>query len=213
MKATFFSVIVFLSLFTLAGCRSQNTDAPDNVIIDGKVLYGKDMSPLWQAVVKRVSDGKVLLTDTLGNFHIEAHAGDSLRFSFVGTIDRTMPVSRKDTHMTVELEPYIPGNDEYTYNENLFGVYKNGDDGSTMRITQAEEGKYTVSINIIRLTGIDDCIGKLKDGRLIFTGTDAAGNPISGEITVKGNSAKLVFTNSTWEYLPDGTTFTFERET
>lgn len=38
------------------------------------------------------------------------------------------------------------------------------------------------------------------------------GNPISGEITVSGDTAKLVFTDSTWEYLPDGTTYTFDRK-
>lgn len=97
-------------------------------------------------------------------------------------------------------------------NASVLGVYRNSDDGSTLKITRAEEGKYAVSINLFRLTEIDNCIGQLKDGKLIFTGTDASENPISGEITVKGDSAKLAFLGSTWEYLPDGTTYIFNRE-
>lgn len=102
--------------------------------------------------------------------------------------------------------------DECVYNERLFGVYHSEDDGSTLKIAQAEDGKYAISINLFRLTDIDDCIGELKDGKLVFTGTDASENPISGEITVEGDSARLVFTDSTWEYLPDGTTCLFKRK-
>lgn len=31
-------------------------------------------------------------------------------------------------------------------------------------------------------------------------------------MTVNGDTAKLEFTDSTWEYLPVGTTYTFERK-
>ena len=78
-------------------------------------------------------------------------------------------------------------------------------------IGKAENG-YNVSIRLFRLTEINDCIGKLKDSILIFTGTDVSGNPISGEISISGNTAKLVFTDSTWDYLPAGTTYIFERK-
>lgn len=193
------------------GCKSKRIDAPESVVIDGKVIYGPDGSPLRQTVIKRVSDGKTFLTDTLGNFHIHAQTGDSLRFSYVGTIGKTLPILKNDTSMTVELEPYVPGNDEYVYNERYFGEFENQDDGSTLVISRAENG-YNVSVKLFRLTEINDCIGKLKDGTLIITGIDASGKPISGTITVEGDSAKLVFTDSTWEYLPVGTSYTFERK-
>lgn len=211
MNRIYLTITILLSILTAVGCKSQKTDAPDMVIIDGTVLDGQDKTPLRQAVVKRVSDGKAFQTDTLGNFHIEAQAGDSLNFSYVGTISRTLPIVRQDTLMTVELEPYMPGNDEYVYNEKYFGKFENRDDSSTLVISKAENG-YNVSIRLFRLTEINDCNGNLKDGKLIFTGSDASGNPISGAITVHGDSAKLVFTDSTWEYLPVGTTYTFERE-
>lgn len=201
MIRAFLSFTILLLTIIVVGCKSQRIDAPESVIINGKVIYGPDGSPLRQAVVKRVSDGKTFLTDTLGNFHIEVQAGDSLRFSYVGTIGKTFPIVKKDTPMTVELEPYISGNDEYVYNNKYFGTFEDRNDGSTLVISKAENG-YNVSIKLFRIMEIDDGFGELKDGRLAFTGTDAAGNPISGEIAVSEDSAKLVFTDSTWEYLP-----------
>ncbi len=211
MIRAFISFTILLLTIIVVGCKSQRIDAPESVVIDGKVIYGPDGSPLRQTVITRVSDGKTFLTDTLGNFHIEAQTGDSLRFSYVGTIGRTFPILKNDTPMTVELEPFVPGNDEYVYNEKYFGEFKNQDDGSTLVISRGENG-YNVSIKLFRLTEINDCIGKFKEGTLVFTGLDASGKPISGTITVEGDSAKLVFTDSTWEYLPVGTSYTFERK-
>lgn len=211
MTRAFLSFTILLLTIIVVGCKSKRIDAPESVVIDGKVIYGPDGSPLRQTVIKRVSDGKTFLTDTLGNFHIQAQTGDSLRFSYVGTIGKTLPILKNDTSMTVELEPYVPGNDEYVYNERYFGEFENQDDGSTLVISRAENG-YNVSVKLFRLTEINDCIGKLKDGTLIITGIDASGKPISGTITVEGDSAKLVFTDSTWEYLPVGTSYIFERK-
>lgn len=211
MNRLYLSAIIILSVLTGVGCKSQKTDSPDKVGIDGTVLYGQDKTPLRQALVTRVSDGKAFLTDTSGNFHIEAQAGDSLNFSYVGTISRTLPIVRQDTLMTVELEPYIPGDDEYVYNEKYFGRFEDRNDGSVLVISRAEKG-YNVLIRLIRLTEIDGGIGKLEDGKLVFRGTDMSVNPISGTITVNGDTAKLEFTDSTWEYIPVGTTYTFERK-
>lgn len=211
MNRVYLTIIILLSILTVVGCKSQKTDAPDMVIIDGTVLDGQDKTPLRQAVIKRVSDGKTFLTDTLGNFHIEAQAGDSLNFSYVGTLSRTLPIVRQDSLMSVELEPYMPGNDEYVYNIKYIGEFENRNDGSTLVISKAKNG-YNVFIKLFRLTDIDNGFGELKNGELVFTGTDASGNPISGEITAVGSTVKLVFTDSTWEYLPVGTTYSFERE-
>lgn len=50
-----------------------------------------------------------------------------------------MPIVRQDTLMTVELEPYMPGNDEYVHNEISFGEFENRDDGLTLVISKAEK--------------------------------------------------------------------------
>ena len=69
-----------------------------------------------------------------------------------------------------------------------------------------------VKIVLTRLTTIDDGVGVLFDNGLAFSATDAVGNPIYGEITIEGDTARLTFTKSKWEYLPDGTTFIFKRK-
>lgn len=183
----------------------------DRVVdIDGHVAYSPDDTPLKQTFITRLSDGYTFMSDDNGNFNIMTEAGDSLLFSYVGTVSKTMPVSIRDSLMTVKLNPYIPGNDEYTYNESFFGKYKADNDGSILKISKGVNGQYNVSIELYRLTEITDGIGTQQDGELVFTATDASGNPISGKITVNGNFAKLVFTDSTWEYLPNGTTFIFK---
>ncbi len=120
-------------------------------------------------------------------------------------------LSAPDTLPVVALEPpYTSGHEEPVCNERYIGKFEDRNDGSTLLIGRAENG-YNVMIALSRLTEIDDGAGKLKDGLLVFTATDASGNPISGTITVNEDTAKLVFTDSTWEYLPAGTTYTFER--
>lgn len=207
------SIIFAFTILIISGCSSRRSDVEANIKIGGELLYGLDKSPLRQAVIYRKSDGKAFLTDNSGKFNIEAHPGDSLKFSFVGTISRTLPVSECDTSMIVLLDPYIPGNDEHTYSERYFGKYVQRSDGSTLTITKADEGRYNVLIDLFRLTQIDNAIGRLIKGMLVFTGTDASGDQICGEITVNEDSAILKITRSTWEYLPTDSTFTFERET
>ena len=96
------------------GCKSQSVrHVHDRVKISGRLLYSPDGSPLWGGVINRASDGKAFMTDDSGNFVIEAQPGDSLHFSFVGTIGKTIPVAAEDSTMTVLLDPYVPGHDEY----------------------------------------------------------------------------------------------------
>ena len=95
---------------------------------------------------------------------------------------------------------------------NVIGEYVDCKDGSTLTISKKENGRIKVEIQLTRLTTIDDGVGVLFDNGLTFSATDAAGNPIYGEITIEGNTARLTFTKSKWEYLPDGTTVTFKRK-
>lgn len=93
----------------------------------------------------------------------------------------------------------------------FFGEYTSPEDGSTLQISKSSNSGSSIKIGLFRLTDIDDGIGKIADDTLTFTATDAAGNPIQGEITFDGDNATLVFTHSTWEYLPEGSTFHFKR--
>lgn len=93
----------------------------------------------------------------------------------------------------------------------MIGTYTDINDGSTLEIGNSTNSGLSVKINLFRLTDIDDGIGLISDGVLIFNATDAAGNPIKGKITLDSDTATLVFTESTWEYLPNGTSYSFIR--
>ena len=73
------------------------------------------------------------------------------------------------------------------------------------------DGKYNVQIGIPRLTLLDDGLAVMGDNGLEFTATDAAGNPIGGEITLEGDTAVVTFTSSTWPLLEQGTSFRYIR--
>lgn len=95
---------------------------------------------------------------------------------------------------------------------NFIGEYTDQNDGSTLTIAKNTNAGPSIKINLLRLTEIDDGIGKIADDTLAFAATDAAGNPINGKITLDGDTAILVFTESTWRYLPNGTTYRFTRD-
>lgn len=94
--------------------------------------------------------------------------------------------------------------------DNIIETYTGLNDGSTLTIDNQTNSGPRVKISLFRLTDIDG-IGKVADGVLKFTATDAAGQPIEGRITFDGDTAHLTFTESSWEYLPKGTTYSFVR--
>ncbi len=85
-------------------------------------------------------------------------------------------------------------------------------DGSQLTIGMDEDGQYTVDLSILRLTALSDGVGSFENGVLHFTATDAAGNPISGEIALENGLAAVTITDSTWAYLPNGETFHFGKD-
>lgn len=102
----------------------------------------------------------------------------------------------------------ISENKEYPF----VGDYLDLDKTSDMNISLRDNGKYDVKIGIYRLTNLDDGIGIMTEEGLQFTATDAAGNPISGIITLENDTAIVTFTSSTWEYIENGTQFTYTRK-
>lgn len=96
--------------------------------------------------------------------------------------------------------------------DSFAGDYVDVDDGETeLKITADGSGAFSVYISIFRLTVLEDGIG-IPDGEgLAFTATDASGNPITGIIRRDGDKLVLTFTDSSWELIENGTTFTFAR--
>lgn len=154
MKKLLVSIIALLSILVGFGCKSQASQINDTINIRGSLLYSPDNSPLRGGVINRVSDGKAFLTDDSGKFRLEAQPGDSLRFSFVGTIGKTVPVTANDTTMVVSLDPYIPGNDEYVFRiesrypdmEGALKIYVHEKD-ARIGVAVIINGTDTVSVN------------------------------------------------------------------
>lgn len=92
-------------------------------------------------------------------------------------------------------------------------TYTDSYDGSTLQIDASTNSEPRIKISLFRLTDMDGVIGEVSDGSFTFTSTNAARNPIKGSITIDGDKATLVFTESTWEYLPNGSTYHFKRDT
>ena len=90
------------------------------------------------------------------------------------------------------------------------GEYLDSDvNDPSLEIAKGDDGKYIVQIGIYRLTTLSDGVGELTADGMLFTATDAAGNPISGIITVQDQTATVTFTDSTWEYLENGSAFQY----
>ncbi len=96
----------------------------------------------------------------------------------------------------------------------VYGGEYIANDDSTLIITETN-GKFDIKIDIVRLTSIDDGIGKnilSSDNEVEFSATDAQENPISGKIYWQNQDEVILeFIDSTWEYLPNGTVFKFYR--
>ena len=132
--------------------------------------------------------------------------GEAAEFSpFISLKDGTLMVGERGLDLTesgvadgAETDPYI-------------GEYLDGVSDSGLEIGPGEGGNYIVQISIYRLTSISDGVGRETGDVIRFTATDAAGNPIGGTITLDGSTATVTFTDSTWEYLPNGTSFQYTK--
>ena len=102
---------------------------------------------------------------------------------------------------------------ETTLNDTIYiGEYLDYDNNEpNLEIAKGDDGKYIVQIGIFRLTSLEDGVGELTEEGMKFTATDAAGNPISGVITVENQIATVTFTDSTWDYLENGSTFQYTK--
>ena len=80
-----------------------------------------------------------------------------------------------------------------------------------LTVEKIDDDKYKVFMGIYRLTTLNG-IGELTKEGLTFTATDMAGNPISAIINVDEEKAVVTFTDSTWDYIENGDTYTYLRD-
>lgn len=100
-----------------------------------------------------------------------------------------------------------------TLDESIFiGEYNDYvNDEPNLEIAKGENGTYIVQIGIFRLTSISDGVGELTNDGMVFTATDASGDPIHGIITVEENIATVTFTDSTWKYIKNGDSYQYSK--
>ena len=90
-----------------------------------------------------------------------------------------------------ELKDYFLGKHESSY------------DGSTLSITDNNDGTFAVNIDIFRLCSLEDGVGTFEDHKMYFDVLDPNGDKMSGVIyRDSDNSLTVKITESTWDYLP-----------
>ncbi len=93
---------------------------------------------------------------------------------------------------------------------NLVGEYLD-ENGDVNLIIEEEGTEYHIEICIFRLTLLDDGVGNMDGDKLVFTATDASGEPIKGEIVETESGVDVIFTDSTWTYIQNGDTYSYTR--
>lgn len=147
-----------------------------------------------------------------GDTHMAAYYLGNADDSFACEYDlcRTANLWLEEEYSIASLKRYAAK--YYAPSDGIAGVYVYEGDGSTLSLSLNTDGTYAAELSLFRLTLIDDFAGKYENDVLTVTGTDAAGNPITAEITFADKQAAVTFTDSTWEYLGNGTQFVFSRE-
>ncbi len=109
-KCRTIAVVIFAILITITftRCKSKSTEA-EEIEIFGVVYANQSHTPLSQVIITNKTTDKNYLSDETGNFHLSASEGDSISFTYVGMLPRTIPVSKDDsTVWNVGLEDYGP---------------------------------------------------------------------------------------------------------
>ena len=65
-------------------------------MLNGHVYFQDKPHPLSYASVKNNSSHKVVLSDSVGHFEIQVSGNDSLTCSYIGCLDKVVPVSKRD---------------------------------------------------------------------------------------------------------------------
>lgn len=139
------------------------------------------------------------------------HEGEAVEFSpYISLENGEIVVGERGLDITMpgSAGPYEPAAGPADY----VGEYRDAEnDTEGLEIAANGDGTYTVQFGIFKLAQFTDGVGELGEDGLSFTATDPSGNPVSGLITADGGSATVTITASTWEYLPDGTSFVYEK--
>jgi len=149
--------------------------------------------------------GKTRMVTKVPNLGIEED--DSEYQSFDGIIDLHDYLGKEKS-----AKSSFSDKEASTANESLTGHFVSDDDGSSLTISAREDGRYSIVINLFRLTHLDDGVGGDAEGGIDFTATDASGEPIGGRITFADDTAILTFIHSSWSLIEEGDKWEFKRK-
>lgn len=138
--------LFILAILLLSSCKVSNK----LINISGLISCEDDSTVIVHPFITRLSNGQTFIGDDKGHYVVDVMRGDTLVFSYVGAINDT--VVAKDSRLDVKLKPYIPGKDEYVYEDKarrLQTYLKSYIDSKDARIGVAViiNGRDTVSIN------------------------------------------------------------------
>jgi TonB-linked outer membrane protein, SusC/RagA family len=161
-------------------------------LLNGNIV-NSDGDPLPQTSVRQLSNGRTIRVTGSGNFSIRRpHAPDSLLFTHVGYLDRTVPINTDTKSLLVELEADPGMLQEVEVNTGYYAVPRERATGSFTHIDN-ELLNRSVSPNILdRLEGITS--GLLFD-RSNLAGEDINGKPelrVRGLSTIEADSEPLI---------------------
>lgn len=88
------------------------------------------------------------------------------------------------------------------------GEYTSSYDGSTMTITDNNDGTYKVDLSLFRVTTLENGVGTMDGDKMTVEVVDPAEGNMGLEITAESDGTLTVtVTDSTWDILSNGTKF------
>ncbi len=173
------------------------------------VQMGEETDSAYQVVFRSY-------TGSLTHFYVDKLTGKTRMVTKVpnlgveeddGTIDLHDYLGKEKSAKASSSDKEAP-----TANETLTGHFVSDDNGSSLTISAREDGRYSIVINLFRLTHLDDGVGGDAEGGIDFTATDANGEPIGGRITFADDTATLTFIHSSWSIIEEGAKWEFKRK-
>lgn len=173
------------------------------------VTMGEESGTEYQVVFRSYTGAFV-------HFYVDKKTGKTRIFESVPSMNIKEEKGCIDLHnylgKGMDLKTTTSNKESSETKNSLTGMFVSEYDGSSLTITARNDGRYSVVVDLFRLTSLDDGVGVDAEGGIDFTATDAAGNPIGGRITLAADMATLTFVHSTWSLIENGAKWEFNRK-
>ncbi len=214
MKHTIVLLLCIVTI-TLGGCTSPKEEPPTTAHSteprtteiekqSSETTYSESTESIEQA---SGSKPIVLPTEPSSSTSVEPVIETSAPKPTEPSAETTSLISEENDTMPEFSSPQIPLDDSVYIGEYLDSVILE----PNLEIAKREDGSFIVQISIYRLASFSDGIGELTADGILFTATDPSGNPIRGVITIEEQTAIVTFTESTWDYISNGSVYQYTK--